>query len=139
MAPPILNSTDARVLGTMDAMLTGTTDVWVRWKFCLYASSGRTDPTYGRQNPAPEVVQNCEKEVSEAIRYVPADILSLNNHRPCLCACDRVLRPGGKFIYLTFGQPHFRRRYLTRPGCSLEIKELGESFHYYLYVMTKDE
>lgn len=83
--------------GTMDAMLTGTTHVW---------------------NPAPEVVQNCEKEVAEAVR---------------------VLRPGGKFIYLTFGQPHFRRRYLTRPGCSLEVKELGEAFHYYLYVMTKEE
>ncbi|KAF8605844.1 S-adenosyl-L-methionine-dependent methyltransferase [Ceratobasidium sp. AG-I] len=83
--------------GTMDAMLTGTTDVW---------------------NPAPEVVQNCEKEVAEAVR---------------------VLRPGGKLIYLTFGQPHFRRRYLTLPGCSLEVKELGESFHYYLYVMTKDK
>ncbi|KAG9103691.1 hypothetical protein FRC06_008808 [Ceratobasidium sp. 370] len=81
--------------GTMDAMLTGTSDVW---------------------NPAPEIVENCEKEISEAIR---------------------VLRPGGKFVYLTFGQPHFRRRYLTRPGCSLEVRELGEAFHYYLYVMTK--
>lgn len=82
--------------GTMDAMLTGVSDVW---------------------NPAAEIVENCEKEISEAIR---------------------VLRPGGKFIYLTFGQPHFRRRFLTRPGCSLEIRELGQAFHYYLYVMTKD-
>jgi hypothetical protein len=48
-----------------------------------------------------------------------------------------VLRPGGVFIYLTFGQPHFRRRYLTRPDTTLEICQLGEAFHYYLYVMRK--
>ncbi|CUA70651.1 hypothetical protein RSOLAG22IIIB_04245 [Rhizoctonia solani] len=82
--------------GTMDAMLTGTSDVW---------------------NPSREIVENCEAEVREAVR---------------------VLRPGGKFIYLTFGQPHFRRRYLTRTDCSLEVRELGESFHYYLYIMTKE-
>ncbi|KAH7335418.1 S-adenosyl-L-methionine-dependent methyltransferase [Rhizoctonia solani] len=82
--------------GTMDAMLTGVSDVW---------------------NPSPDVVENCEAEVKEAIR---------------------VLRPGGKFIYLTFGQPHFRRRYLTHSNCSLEVRELGELFHYYLYIMTKE-
>lgn len=66
-------------------------------------------------DPPQEVVENCTKEVDEVIR---------------------VLRKGkGTFIYLTFGQPHFRRRYLTRPGTTLEIKELGEAFHYYLYIM----
>ena len=48
----------------------------------------------------------------------------------------RVLRkPGGIFIYLTFGQPHFRKRYLTRPGTTLEVRALGEAFHYYLYIL----
>ncbi|TFK51876.1 S-adenosyl-L-methionine-dependent methyltransferase [Heliocybe sulcata] len=66
-------------------------------------------------DPPEEVIQNCTKEVDEVIR---------------------VLRKGtGTFIYLTFGQPHFRRRYLTRPDTTLQIKELGEAFHYYLYIM----
>jgi len=51
--------------------------------------------------------------------------------------CDRILKPKGTFIYLTFGQPHFRRRYLQRDGTSLEIRELGETFHYYLYILRK--
>ncbi|KAG8745004.1 hypothetical protein FRC10_009112 [Ceratobasidium sp. 414] len=105
--------------GTMDAMLTGTSDVW---------------------NPAPEIVENCEKEISEAIRWVDCLICALGRTiQGRTPVSRRVLRPGGKFIYLTFGQPHFRRRYLTRPGCSLEVRELGEAFHYYLYVMTKVE
>jgi len=49
----------------------------------------------------------------------------------------RVLKNGGVFIYLTFGQPHSRRRYLTRPGTTLEIKTLGEAFHYCLYILRK--
>jgi hypothetical protein len=48
----------------------------------------------------------------------------------------RVLRKGnGVFLYLTFGQPHFRRRYLTRPDTTLEIQQIGDAFHYYLYIL----
>jgi len=65
-------------------------------------------------DPPPQVVDDCTKEVDETLR---------------------VLKKGGLFIYLTFGQPHFRRRFLTRPGTTLEIKELGDAFHYYLYIM----
>ncbi|KZT25251.1 S-adenosyl-L-methionine-dependent methyltransferase [Neolentinus lepideus HHB14362 ss-1] len=66
-------------------------------------------------DPPEEVIENCTKEVDEVLR---------------------VLRKGtGTFIYLTFGQPHFRRRYLTRPDTTLQIKELGEAFHYYLYIV----
>ncbi|KAI0773299.1 S-adenosyl-L-methionine-dependent methyltransferase [Trametes elegans] len=65
-------------------------------------------------DPPEEVVQNCNREVDEVLR---------------------VLRKGGVFIYLTFGQPHFRRRYLDRPGTTLEIRKLGEAFHYYLYIV----
>ncbi|KAI0091507.1 S-adenosyl-L-methionine-dependent methyltransferase [Irpex rosettiformis] len=67
-------------------------------------------------DPPEEVIQNCTREVDEVLR---------------------LLRPGGVFIYLTFGQPHFRRRYLTREGTTLEIRQLGEAFHYYLYILRK--
>ncbi|KAH9849951.1 S-adenosyl-L-methionine-dependent methyltransferase [Lenzites betulinus] len=65
-------------------------------------------------DPPEEVIRNCTREVDEVLR---------------------VLRKGGIFIYLTFGQPHFRRRYLDRPGTTLEIRKLGEAFHYYLYIV----
>ncbi|OSX64441.1 hypothetical protein POSPLADRAFT_1045484 [Postia placenta MAD-698-R-SB12] len=65
-------------------------------------------------DPPEDVVENCNREVDEVLR---------------------VLKPGGIFIYLTFGQPHFRRRYLTRPGTTLEVRALGEAFHYYLYIL----
>ena len=32
-------------------------------------------------------------------------------------------------------QPYFRRRYLTRPDTTLEIQQIGNTFHYYLYVL----
>ncbi|KDQ61339.1 hypothetical protein JAAARDRAFT_54716 [Jaapia argillacea MUCL 33604] len=65
-------------------------------------------------DPPPQVVEDCTREVDEV---------------------HRVLRKGtGTFLYLTFGQPHFRRRFLKRPGTNLEIRELGEAFHYYLYI-----
>lgn len=44
-------------------------------------------------NPPPAVVDDCNKEVGEVMR---------------------VLRRTGLFLYITFGQPHFRRRYLER-------------------------
>lgn len=65
-------------------------------------------------DPPEDVVENCNREVDEVLR---------------------VLKPGGIFIYLTFGQPHFRRRYLTRPETTLEVRALGEAFHYYLYIL----
>ncbi|KAJ3556746.1 hypothetical protein NM688_g1855 [Phlebia brevispora] len=66
-------------------------------------------------DPPQEVVQNCTQEVDEVLR---------------------VLRKESLFLYLTFGQPHFRRRYLTRPETKLEIRELGDAFHYYFYIRT---
>jgi len=68
-------------------------------------------------NPPQQVVDDCTQEVNEVVR---------------------VLSPSsGLFLYLSFGQPHFRRRYLTREDASLEIIQLGDSFHYYLYILRK--
>jgi len=96
----------------MDAMMTAKGDVW---------------------NPPEEVVNNCNQEVDQVLRYVPMILPCPTRHHNR----DRVLRPNGTFIYLTFGQPHFRRRYLQREKTILEIKELGETFHYYLYALRK--
>jgi len=66
-------------------------------------------------DPPQQVIDDCTKEVDEVLR---------------------VLRKGGaKFLYLTFGQPHFRRRYFTRPDTTLEIQQIGDAFHYYLYIL----
>ncbi|KAI0701472.1 S-adenosyl-L-methionine-dependent methyltransferase [Cytidiella melzeri] len=67
-------------------------------------------------DPPEEVIENCTREVDEVMR---------------------VLRKDSIFVYLTFGQPHFRRRYLTRQDTKLEIRQLGEAFHYYLYILKK--
>ncbi|EFP81061.1 hypothetical protein PGT21_008826 [Puccinia graminis f. sp. tritici] len=68
-------------------------------------------------DPPKEVVENCKMEVDEVAR---------------------ILKPGGVFIYITFGQPHFRKTHLQRPGIwSVEVIELGDMFHYYFYVMKK--
>ncbi|GAA6062942.1 hypothetical protein JCM10212_005955 [Sporobolomyces blumeae] len=69
-------------------------------------------------DPQPEIVADVKAEVDEVVR---------------------VLKPDGVFLYLTFGQPHFRRQHLQRPGWKLEILEVGEGFSYYFYVLRREE
>ncbi|KAJ7576916.1 S-adenosyl-L-methionine-dependent methyltransferase, partial [Mycena floridula] len=66
-------------------------------------------------DPPQEVIENCTKEVDEVLRV--------------------LRKPAGTFLYLTFGQPHFRKRFLAREGTTLQVKELGEAFHYYFYIL----
>jgi len=68
-------------------------------------------------DPPPQVVDDCSREVTEALRV--------------------LRKPDGIFLYLTFGQPHFRRRYLTQPNTKLEIRQIGEAFHYYFYIIRQ--
>ncbi|KDN51398.1 S-adenosyl-L-methionine-dependent methyltransferase [Tilletiaria anomala UBC 951] len=70
-------------------------------------------------DPSQEVRENVEREVEGVIH---------------------LLKPGGHFIYLTFGQPQFRLKYLQRPErWSFETREVGEeaTFGYFLYIGTK--
>lgn len=69
-------------------------------------------------DPAPEMVERVEEFVREY---------------------HRVLRPGGTCIYITFGQPHFRKRYfeLDEFDWSLKLHTLGDAFHYFVYVYTR--
>ncbi|XP_053167625.1 EEF1A lysine methyltransferase 4 isoform X2 [Hemicordylus capensis] len=52
---------------------------------------------------------------------------------------SRVLKPGGRFISITFAQPHFRKRHYAQPayGWSVHHVTYGSGFHYFLYVMRK--
>jgi len=65
-----------------------------------------------------EIAERCHKELSHV---------------------SRILRPGGLFIYITFGQPHFRRPLLLKDEYqwNLELKTIGDFFHYYVYILTK--
>jgi hypothetical protein len=68
-------------------------------------------------DPSPELIKEVKAEVDEV---------------------TRVLRVDGKFIYITFGQPHFRKPHLAR-DCwdGIKISTLGDAFHYFIYEMTK--
>ncbi|KAJ9474339.1 Methyltransf_11 domain-containing protein [Pseudozyma hubeiensis] len=58
--------------------------------------------------------------------------------RDMLQGVDKVLKRGGKLIYITFGQPHFRQKWLEEvQGWQVETRTLGEMFHYFVYVVTK--
>ncbi|WFD34271.1 hypothetical protein MCUN1_001108 [Malassezia cuniculi] len=48
-----------------------------------------------------------------------------------------LLKPGGVFLYFTFGQPHFRRPHMMRDVWTIETRVLGDMFHYYLYICKK--
>ncbi|CAO3645521.1 unnamed protein product [Mucor fragilis] len=50
---------------------------------------------------------------------------------------ERVLKVGGTFLYITFGQPHFRKRHLQRDCWDINTKTMGDAFHYFFYTMVK--
>ncbi|XP_052782902.1 EEF1A lysine methyltransferase 4-like [Mya arenaria] len=52
---------------------------------------------------------------------------------------ERVLKPGGKFISITFAQPHFRRPLYARKkyGWDVNMSSVGEAFHFFYMVMEK--
>ncbi|XP_006637823.2 EEF1A lysine methyltransferase 4 [Lepisosteus oculatus] len=54
---------------------------------------------------------------------------------------SRVLKPGGRFVSITFAQPHFRKRLYAREqfGWSVRHWSYGGGFQYFLYVLTKGE
>lgn len=62
----------------------------------------------------------------------------LDDVRTMLKGVDGLLKEGGKLVYITFGQPHFRKKYLEEvDGWSVEVRTVGEMFHYFVYVATK--
>ncbi|XP_035526376.1 EEF1A lysine methyltransferase 4 isoform X1 [Morone saxatilis] len=55
-----------------------------------------------------------------------------------ICRC---LKPGGRFISVTFANPFFRKRLYARTEYNWSIKKYtyGKGFEYFVYVMTKGE
>ncbi|KAI8321272.1 S-adenosyl-L-methionine-dependent methyltransferase [Martensiomyces pterosporus] len=67
--------------------------------------------------PSKELCENVAREVDEV---------------------ERVLGDNGRFIWITFGQPHFRKRHLIRDSWELEIEKLNDGgFDYFVYILTK--
>ncbi|KAK5859903.1 hypothetical protein PBY51_021420 [Eleginops maclovinus] len=58
-----------------------------------------------------------------------------------LTEISRCLKPGGRFVSVTFANPLFRKRLYARTEYNWSIKKYsyGEGFEYFLYVMTKGE
>lgn len=51
------------------------------------------------------------------------------------------MKPGGRFVSVTFANPFFRKRLYARTEYSWSIEKYsyGEGFEYFVYVMTKGE
>nr|XP_033959613.1 EEF1A lysine methyltransferase 4 isoform X2 [Pseudochaenichthys georgianus] len=58
-----------------------------------------------------------------------------------LTEISRCLKPGGRFVSVTFANPLFRKRLYARTEYNWSITEYsyGEGFEYFVYVMTKGE
>ncbi|XP_035027152.1 EEF1A lysine methyltransferase 4 [Hippoglossus stenolepis] len=58
-----------------------------------------------------------------------------------LSEISRCLKPGGRFVSVTFAQPIFRKRLFARAEYNWSIKQYsyGKGFEYFVYVMTKGE
>ncbi|KAF3323764.1 Endothelin-converting enzyme 2 [Carex littledalei] len=51
----------------------------------------------------------------------------------------KVLKQDGVYISISFGQPHFRRKFFDAPNFtwSVEYNKFGDSFHYFFYILKK--
>lgn len=54
---------------------------------------------------------------------------------------SRILKKEGRFISITFSQPHFRKPFLAKSqyGWSVSSCTFGDSFHFFFYVMKKGQ
>lgn len=66
-----------------------------------------------------------------------------NNTKKYIDEVVRVLKPGARFLYITYRQPHFMKPLLIREGkWELKMEELrdeGGTFEYFGFIITKNE
>ena len=124
----------------MDAMMTSSNDVWVSCRMIPLQdrSDTRTEST-GTSYQGLRSGNIGSATVGSLLfdRWITHPMFGF---RHVMSTCS-VLRPEGKFIYITFGQPHFRKRFLMgehTPNTRLEVKTLGETFHYFMYILRKE-
>jgi EEF1A lysine methyltransferase 4 len=84
-----------------------------------------------------------EDDVKQNVR---AYIDEVSIRRAAGCSADkmqvaRVLKPGGRFLYITYRQPHFLKPLLARPNVwSMHVETLEDapgSFEYFGFVLDK--
>lgn len=75
-------------------------------------------------NPSEQVLDNVAREINGVLAYVS-------------CSHSLLKERTGLFLYFTFGQPHFRMPHMERSDWTLSKRELGDMFHYYLYIGHK--
>ncbi|XP_055766792.1 EEF1A lysine methyltransferase 4 [Salvelinus fontinalis] len=87
-----------------------------------------------------------EKGTLDAMLVEEKDPWKVSSETACLIdqvlrEISRVLKPGGRFLSVTFAQPHFRKRlYARHDYCwSVRTRSYGDGFQYFLYVLTKGE
>ncbi|XP_045549578.1 endothelin converting enzyme 2a isoform X1 [Salmo salar] len=87
-----------------------------------------------------------EKGTLDAMLVEEKDPWKVSSETACLIdqvlrEISRVLKPGGRFLSVTFAQPHFRKRlYARHDYCwSVRTHSYGDGFQYFLYVLTKGE
>lgn len=79
--------------------------------------------------------------VGEVSPWQPS-VYALDLMDDVLAGVSGILSPGGKFISITFAQPHFRVPFYARAkgeryGWDVNIRQFGEHFHFFFYVCEK--
>jgi EEF1A lysine methyltransferase 4 len=89
-------------------------------------------------DPEDDVKQNVGAYIDE-VRFNGPHCLN----RLTVSQVVRVLKPGGRFLYITYRQPHFLKPLLARPDLwSIQVETLEDapgSFEYFGFVMSRAE
>ncbi|KAM3865946.1 EEF1A lysine methyltransferase 4 [Diretmus argenteus] len=87
-----------------------------------------------------------EKATLDALMVNEKSPWNVSNQTACLIhqtlkEISRVLKPGGRFVSVTFDQPLFRKRLYARCeyNWSVQHHSYGGCFHFFVYVLTKGE
>ena len=61
------------------------------------------------------------------------------NYKNISFKVSNILKDDGVFISITFAQPHFRKPLYAKDEYkwSIELQTIGETFHYFIYIMKK--